>query len=79
MIKKILGYTFIAFALFSSVGIIGQLPKIIVALFQAVGLSSEMSSNYQRGYALGTFGSWLIVILLTAGLWVYGIKWIKTK
>jgi hypothetical protein len=75
--KKIFGFIFIIVAVILTLTVVGLLPKLIGTIFGIFKIFTGSLDSYQIGKIIGTAVYWTIHIVLTIGLWIYGMRWIK--
>jgi len=77
--KKILGYVFIVIAVLLFIAIVGQLPKLLAAIFGFFKIFTGELDGYQVGRVIGSIVVWILHFGITISLWVVGRRWIKTQ
>ncbi len=75
--RKILGYIFIVVAIILTLAIVGQLPKLIGAIFGVFKIFTGTLDSYQVGKVIGTAIYWSFHVALTITLWIYGRRWLR--
>jgi Na+/phosphate symporter len=77
--KRIFGFIFLVIAVLLSLAIVGQLAQFLAAIIGFFQIFTGALDGHQTGYVLGTLFFWILHITITILLWVYGLRWIKSK
>ncbi len=79
IIKRILGFLFLALAIMLSLAMLAQLPLIFKAITGLLRIFTGRLDAEQFGYSIGILICSGLFIGAAIALWIYGLKWVKRK